>query len=206
MFFIEIIKYNMNFIKKNFTTIFTNDNLEETMKCLNITLSELQDEYGKKITIDKKPDNTLEFIMNDIYIETNVCLTQDKVHYLLFNKKIIQKLSENDLAKLKNLEPDMILNIFTHNQCMINPYYLFIKILNTNEEAFYQTFILYLNKSISQNNEIEKIDMSMIIETFFNKCDNVNYANYKRLLNYYLATKRILPYMIKFVPYHSNFD
>ena len=49
---------------------------------------------------------------------------------------------------------------------------------------------------------MQKIDLNSIAKTFFINCnDAINYKKYNKLLTYYLSAKKIVPYMIQFIPY-----
>ena len=198
------------FIRKNSITLSVNKNIKEILLELNIILSNLYNEYKNILFSVKEPDNMLEFKINDIIVESNIILSLNIIPYLLLNKDLLSKLSQNDLYKLIKLDPEFLLNVITYDKCLINPYYLLIKLININEEALYQTFILYLNKSISCNTEMEKIDLTNITKTFLINCDNkicteYTYKKYDKLLTYYISAKKITPFMIKFTPYSSLF-
>lgn len=157
----------------------------------------------------KSNDNIIKIMNNsgDEYKMNDVKL----IKYFLFKKSVldkINKINKNFHNKLEKLCPEILLDIFTSKKCLIDPYYVFIKIFKINENHIYQTFILYLNKTIRINDVIVKFDSDVIIDNFFssNNYNNKTYINnhYEKLLLFYLKQKQIYPFMIKFNNYVSN--
>jgi len=200
----------MYYINKNSTTIYTNENCTMILEQLNIILSDIYNEF-KEITVNKTEIGLLEFKSNNtIIISTNLFITLETIHYLIFDKKIINKITNNisDLYQPNKLNIEMLLDIITYDKYIINPYSLLIDIININKEAIHQIFILYLNKSIKLNDEIHKINLNIIPINFFGGYNdsNIDHKNYIKLLIYYLTAKKIPPFMIKYESYKSKFS
>ena len=126
--------------------------------------------------------------------------------FFIFHKDILANINENDLSLIIKLNPQSLLDIFTHAKSLINPYYVLSKIFNIADSYMYQAFILYLNKSISYNNETSHFDINLIINGFVFNNDYANNLKFKNLLMYYISSKKILPFKIKYQKYISSFD
>lgn len=144
--------------------------------------------------ITLKNENGIELDENSLYL----------LPFFVLNSKIISQLHINKLKEIIKLNPYYLLDIMTFSDCMIDPYYLLIKLFKVNEEVLYQTFILYLNKTITIHNKSNKININTIINNFFYMKKNVIDINkYYKLFSFYLSNKKLLPFMINFTPYIS---
>ena len=144
--------------------------------------------------ITLKNEDGINFDENSLYL----------LPFFILNYKIISQLNINKLKEIIKLNPYYLLDIMTFTDSMLDPYYLLIKLFKVNEEVIYQTFILYLNKTITIHNKSNQVNINTIINSFFYMKKNVTDINkYYKLFSFYLSNKKLLPFMINFTPYIS---
>lgn len=183
------------------TTTKLYESIDAMMLELNSILSNLYDEHNSLISIECI-NKTIIYKINKTVLISNLMPIELKYFpYLVLHKNIIsQHLIQNQMT------PEFLLNIFTSKKCIINPYNVLINIFNINEELIYQTFILFLNKTIFNNHKTNSLNLSDVFKNFFINDNNIDHIKYNRLFTYYLSAKKIYPFMIKYEPYVSNID
>ena len=165
----------------------------------------------------KQPNNKEQKkTQNSYHISTNFTLTSNYTYllkYFLLPINKINKLDNNYENHLIKLQPYTLLDLFT-TKCLLDPYYILINVFNINEEIIYQTFVLYLNKTITksaldkfiesnESNESNNFNQEIIINNFFVNSIPARKNIYAKLLIIYLKNKQILPFNIAYKPYTS---
>ncbi|ARF11571.1 hypothetical protein Klosneuvirus_2_7 [Klosneuvirus KNV1] len=192
----------MYYIENKFIdTTYLYENIEAMIYGLNTILSTLYDENKSLISIEKT-DKMIIYKVNEHIIVSNLIPYDLKyLPYLVLHKNILSQ------YPVKDTIPDFfLLNVFTSKKCIINPYNVLINIFNINEELIYQTFILFLNKTIFNNHKTNPLNLTDIFKNFFIDNNNIDHKKYNRLFTYYLSAKEIYPFMIKYDSYISIFD
>ena len=184
---------------KNILIIFNNflSNVNETIKIINHkdknSFIEIQTEQFN-IILGHEIKNKLS--------QKNISL----LPFFIFRKKTLEKLNINYLENLIKLDSYLILNILIYYDCLLDPFYILLNVFNLNKEIIYQTFVLYLNKSLFQNNINNEIKMNKISEDFLNNNENNDslIMDCNKLLIYYIKAKQIYPFVIKYEKYNSD--
>lgn len=194
----------------NNNIVHLNTDIDKVVRELNKILSKYHD-YKIPLTIEKT-DRCIIVRTNDTVIildsDEDIILTVNDIHllpYFLLNFNRVGDVITYKLDGIINLDPHYILDLITFKDCMIDPYYLLVKLFNINEELIYQTFILYLNKTIKITSQPNKIDINEIIDDFLytrNNLDDIN--KYYKLFSFYVSNKKLLPFMITYSPYISQ--
>lgn len=175
------------------------ENIDDLLKNLNIMLSDIYD-FTKQIIIVEKVCDKIVYKTNDILITTNIVpLKLDYLPYFVLHKDIISKYDINSITN------GSLLNIFTSKKCITDPYKVLLKIFNISEELIFQTFILFLNKTISDNHKTIQLNLTDIFENFFID-KNIDYSKYNRLFTYFISAKKIYPFTIQYNKYISMYD
>jgi len=191
----------MYYIENKFTdTTNLYENIETMIYELNTILSTLYDENKSLISIEKTDKMIIYKVNEHIIISNLIPYDLEYFPFLVLHNSIMSQ------HTVKNITPEYLLNVFTSKKCIINPYNVLINIFNINEELIYQTFILFLNKTIFNNHKTNSLNLTDIFNNFFINNNNINHKKYNRLFTYYLSAKEIYPFMINYVPYISIFD
>jgi len=103
------------------------------------------------------------------------------------------KINDADLEIL-NIHPQTLLDLMIKYEINLP---IIFNDLHMNPNHLYQTFILYLNKTIQKSNDITKTDLNEIIMDFL-QTNTVNVQPYKTLLLFYMSNKKILPFMLDY--------
>ncbi|QKF93636.1 hypothetical protein QKU48_gp0178 [Fadolivirus algeromassiliense] len=189
---------------------YSNNNIEEVILYFNKIITKYNDYKIPFTIVITNISITIKTYDNTIILKNlnGLNITQNDIYLLplfILNNKYIKQISVDKLREIIELNPNSILDILMCKEVMIDPYYLLVNLFNVNEELIYQTFILYLNKTISIANEANKININNIINDFFNDRKNViNINKYHKLFSFYMSNKKILPFMIEYNPYKSN--
>lgn len=184
---------------KSMKIINSYENIENMLISLNEILSKLYDENNVPIDIEVI-GNKIVYKSNDNIITSNI---------IPYNIQYLQYLTlhKNNLAGNFNIEAsEYLLNIFTYKKCLMDPYIVLLNIFKINEELIYQTFILFLNKTIFNNHTINQLDLNNIFGDFFINHSAINHKKYNRLFTYFLSAKEIYPFMINYEKHISIFD
>jgi len=202
----------MFYIKINNEIITQNVNLYDIIINFNEMLSTNDNTYD--INYINNDQNTiiieLEFNNKNIKLESDneiklSCENIILLPFFIFPKNVLDKLDIVDLSLITKLNPQLLLDVFTYNKSLLNPYYVLSKIFHINDDFIYQSFILYLNNTISVSIEKSQFNVDIIVNNFI--CHNTfNNSKYKNLFMYYIGSKQILPFRIKYQKYVSKFD
>ena len=172
------------------------DNITDVINTMNKTLSTINPILSTPIN-----DNIIEWKINDDTYKLVYTTPIDKKYlpYFLFNKDTITTLDEEYISNIINLNPRYLADVFTQ-KCLSDPYHVITKVFKLGEELIYQTYIHYLNKTISVADDITKIDLTQISKCFF--INNDAPANkYNTLLLKYLKQRSLPPFIIIFKQY-----
>lgn len=134
--------------------------------------------------------------VNDIYL----------LPFFIFSKNDLINIDSNDITLITQLNPQSLLDIFTYNNSLLNAYFVLSEIFHVSDHCIYQTFTLYLNKTIYINPETTKFNMDTIIGNFVKNDNFIDNLKYKNLFIYYIASKQIFPFKIKYEKYISKFN
>lgn len=176
------------------------ESIESMLIDLNTILSNLYDEINSLINIEKT-DKIIIYKCNEVVLTSNL-IPQNLNYfpYVVLHKNILQQHS------VKDITPEFLLNVFTSKKCLVSPYDVLLKVFNVNEELIYQTFILFLNKTIFNNQKTNPLNLTDVFNIFFINDGQIDHKNYNRLFTYFLSAKKIYPFMIRYEPYVSIFD
>ena len=174
-----------------------NDNDTHNIKYIN-------DHHQNAIVIE------LEFNNKNIKLESDIItkLTLNDIYLLpffIFSKNKLNKMNVDDLLHIINLNPQSLLDIITYDESLLNPYVVLSKIFHMNDDFIYQSFILYLNKTISIDTSQSQFNINAIVDNFIYH-STFNNQKYKNLFMYYISSKQILPFKIKYQKYISKFN
>ena len=175
----------------------------------NISLS-LKSILQKLNTALRKLNNIITYVgtldqFSDFNDYNNIILSwkdNDNVVGLISPINIINKLNKHVsyliypeyLPRKEALNPYNMLNaIFKYKLSNLVMLFDYLKI---NPIYIYQTYILYLNKTISKIDTIKNTDMRKIIQNFI-KCD-IDRNYYEKLLLFYLKERNIPPFMMDY--------
>ena len=185
------------------------ENLKDIMKEANILISN-KDQW-RIIFDEKSSQNILLYLLS----ENNSLIIKSKENYqlsinnlnilpfLLFDNIIINKLDDVFFLEISKITPETLMNIFTY-KCLLDPYILLKNIFKLNEEYIYQSFVLYLNQTIELDVNLSEFNHDIYLNNFF--VNSEKYPDkYNKLFMFYLKSKLLYPFMIKYVPYHSKF-
>lgn len=189
--------------------IITYKDIDDALADLNKYLSkqndhiEINSDDNSQITFNIDHDN--QIIFKHDYDFTNKHIF---IPYFIFTNESLSKISLETIEDIQLLKPGLLLDILTYDQALLNPYFVLTNIFKVPEEAIYQAFILYLNKTIMMEDDPIKVNFNKIFSEFFSSDNNKDIPLYKyqKLLTFYLSAKKILPFMVKFEQYHSNFN
>lgn len=205
----------MYHIKTNNNIIYSGNTIYNTLNELNALLSDLFKINEKnKYTLHGSNNNIIDFEYNDIKIKVSLNGTNqlnklndknlDLFPLFIFDKNKLLELNEIDIKNIKLGNPKIFMEILTYKNYLMNPYYVLKNLFNVKDEMLYQIFILYLNNTIKIENDITAIKSEIIIKNFIdNDTDIIPYNN---LFKYYLAARKIYPFMIRYEYYNSKFN
>lgn len=179
-------------------------NLYETLETmligLNIILSDLYDETKMLINIEQINDTFVYKIGENMMVSNKIPARLSYLQFVLLHKNVLSQ------HNINNITPEVLLDIFTSKYCFSNPYNILLNIFNVNEELIYQTFILFLNKTITNNHETNPLNLDNVFNNFFINNSTIDHQKYNRLFTYYLSAKKIYPFMIRYNPYISLYS
>jgi len=177
------------------------NNIDKVGLLMNKVLSQYNDcgiplnvEIKGSGVVIKTYDNTMR-LENAIFTPANL----DILPYFLLNAKRLWELQADKMDQVVALNPHGILDVMTYRDWLINPYLLLTELFHINEELLYQTFILYLNKTISQHTQPNKVVIGDIVKDF----GVGDVTRYYGLYSFYMHNKKILPFMSVYKPYVS---
>ena len=180
--------------------LYNNENIDEIIIHFNKILSRYHD-YNISLTVKIKNNDIIIYTNDNIITLKNnngLNFTINKAYLLLFlilNKKIIANV---DIKNIVKFNPYCILDIMTFTDCMINPYDILIHLFHINEELIYQTFILYLNKTVTINNKPNHLDINKIFNNFFQNNKYIcSIDKYHKLFSFYLLNKKFRTFIEK---------
>lgn len=132
------------------------------------------------------------------------------IPYFIFKSSILHNINFNTIKDIQYIDPETVLNILTYKEPLLNPYKVLVKIFNAPEELIFQTFILFLNKTVSLEDNPLKINIDLIYQSFFINykkiINEIPMEKYHKLLMFYMSSNKILPFMLKFNKYYSKYD
>ena len=110
-------------------------------------------------------------------------------------------ISKSQLNNQNILNPKILLDMM-FKKCLTDPYTL-IKFVGLNEDHMYQTFVLYLNKTIEHSPTIANTDLIEIRDNFFKNCSmpDKDLKKYDSLLLFYLKNKKIETFSVKYTQF-----
>jgi len=205
----------MYYIKVDNEAIFTENNLDDAIADFNKIISKLKENKETKIVycanIDSTVIITLEVNGKSIILESELEQKLSSNHlyllpFFIFNKDVLLKLDTDTLKNIINLRPEMLLDILTYDNCLLDPFYVLLKLFNINEEYIYQTYILYLNKTLINSKDATELDIDKITNGFILSEEFVDGDKYKNLFMHYCSLRKLLPFMMTYNKYISLFD
>ena len=164
----------------NIITIHFNQGNEINVKRINDQL---------EITFGENKTNVIKIVN----LNNNSIFSHNDIHfmkYFLLSKEILD--TQNNIGTPIRNPSELILNLFLC-ECMMSPYFIF-QLFEINEDYIYQTFIMFLNKTVHTNKEIdennknESIILTSIIKDFF-KNEIIYPKKYEKLFKFYLKQK-----------------
>ena len=192
--------------------LITYNNIDDALLDLNKVLSNTENKNIIEFSV-LTDLNTIKFSNidgNNITFKYDKKLDYPSIPYFIFKDSILQNINFNIIEDIQLMHPETLLNIMTYNGSILNPYKVLIEIFNIPEEFLFQAFILFLNKTVSSEENPLKINIDSIYGSFF-----INYKKiineipidkYHKLLMFYMSSKKILPFMLKFNQYSSKFN
>lgn len=205
----------MFYIKINNLIQMQNDNLNDIIINFNKILSIINEtEKGKYVIKNNDSHNViieLEFDNKNIKLESDntITLSHEMIHlfpFFIFSKNTLINMDDNDLLLITKLNTQLLLDVFTYDKLLLDPFYILSNIFHVPNDCIYQIFVLYLNKTISINHELSQFNMDIIIDNFINDNIHTKKLKFKNLLMYYISSKKILPFRIKYQKYVSKFN
>jgi len=179
------------------------EDIDSMLIGLNTILSGLYDESNVLIDIEEK-DDMIIYKINDTILTSNIIPNKlNYFPYFVLPKTILSQYFTNHFM---NITSEFLLNVFTSKKCIADPYNVLLNVFHVNEELIYQTFILFLNKTILNNHKTNPLNLTDVFENFFIRNHQINHKNYNRLFTYFLSAKKIYPFMIKYENYVSVYD
>ena len=167
---------------------------------LNMILSERYNETKLKYTMSVNIPNSFLVIKieKDTYtVENFITISKNILDYIpylfLHNDYLINYINS---YSTKILVSDNLLFVF-YNSSLVDPYSSLLDQFKFNEDSIFQTFILFLNKTVSETEQIVDFKPEEILGDFFNNCNKVPHEYNKLLLNY-LNLRKILPFQLSF--------
>lgn len=169
---------------------------------------------SKKITDKILLDHSFELEIGVVKVHFNNCFFLDDFNLLplfIFDRQLIDKMDDDKIQKIIELNPNELLDIFTYGKCLMDPYFILMDIFNVKRETIYQVFVLYLNKTISSSNEINQLNFNKIIKDFFINCNyeliwSKDIKILKKLISFYIMSKQIYPFMLEYQKYDCFFN
>jgi len=204
----------MFYIKINNLIQMQNDNLNDIIINFNKILSIINEtEKGKYVIKNNDSHNViieLEFDNKNIKLESDntITLSHEMIHlfpFFIFSKNTLINMDDNDLLLITKLNTQLLLDVFTYDKLLLDPFYILSNIFHVSTDCIYQIFVLYLNKTISINHELSQFNMNIIIDNFTNNNIHTKNLKFENLLMYYISSKKILPFRIKYQKYVSKF-
>ena len=203
----------MYYLKVDDEAIFTENNLTDAIAGFNKIVSALKENKETKVIYynDEKKIIKLEVNGKSIILESDIeqKLTFEHLHllpYFIFNKEMLTKLDTDTFKNIMNLRPEMLLDILTYDNCLLDPFYVLLKLFDINEEYIHQTYILYLNKTLLNSKETNELELDKITNGFILFNEFVDVDKYENLFIHYCSLKKLLPFMITYNKYVSLFD
>lgn len=137
-------------------------------------------------------------------MEIRRLLIKHDICKLLFPTDVLQNEFYNDLKKQVNqLRPTTLLDLI-HCDLMTDIYVVMVELLGLKQEYFYQTFILFLNKTVKKaDNQDELPSLEEIIKPFLNKG---SLEEYQKLFFYYLEKRDLNIFDVHCLDYTPNFS
>ena len=160
--------------------IITYKDIDDALADLNKYLSkqndhiEINSDDNSQITFNIDHDN--QIIFKHDYDFTNKHIF---IPYFIFTNESLSKISLETIEDIQLLKPGLLLDILTYDQALLNPYFVLTNIFKVPEEAIYQAFILYLNKTIMMEDDPIKVNFNKIFSEFFSSDNNKDIPLYK---------------------------
>ena len=203
-------------IKINNIIQMQNDNLNDIIVNFNKILSIINETEKKEKYVIKNNDSQnviieLEFDNKNIKLESDnpITLSYEMIHlfpFFIFHKNTLINMDDNDLLLITKLNTQLLLDVFAYDKLLLDPFYILSNIFHVPNDCIYQIFVLYLNKTISINHELSQFNMDIIIDNFINNNIYTKKLKFENLLMYYVSSKKILPFRIKYQKYVSKFN